>query len=188
MVLPLLLCSYLYFKNKYTLYTHTVGYTVAPSLLQKPTNESKTGYIFSDPNISFEYPLEWDINDRNKSYPFLRSFDFTSKCNQNRIVSFTYKVTNLNNPMSLDLGQKNPNGPTIQTTKIININGITLGENIQPVGDGSGGYEPKAVVDFLSKSRKYHYYFIAVAGCRSSFEETYQFDLLPILNSIKLLD
>lgn len=167
--------------------------TTTPSSIMPPKqpliNDSKTRQVFSDQHITFEYPLNWKPDyGRQLSDPYVINIDFISDCNPYRVASFAYKSTDPKDPGSYILGQKNPNGPAEQTSQSLNISGIKVGINTQPVGDGSGGYEPKTVVDFLSKSEKFHYYFIAVKGCRNSFEETYQLDVLPVIRSVKLLD
>ena len=181
--------SFFYIKISNPLSQKSATSNINSSLSQlsngKTSDESEALSTYSDSYISFEYPSNWRISKNETAHPFLTSTNFISDCNQNRIISFTYKATD---PKSMELGLKNPYGPSDQTSEILKINGITMGENIQSVGDGSGGYEPKVVVDFLSKSKNFHFYFYAVMGCGNSFEETYSLDLLPVLNSIKLLD
>ena len=195
LLILLVLLGYRYYKNAILddynsneMLNLTISQPPYPSE-QPHLNNSKTKYIYNDQYITFEYPQVWKADyNRQIGNPYVVNVDFTGECNPYRVVSFSYKNTNPNDSESFTVGQKNPHGPGNQTSKTIKINGITVGENIQPVGDGSGGYEPKVVIDLLSKSKKFHFYFIAVIGYRNSFEETYKIDLLPILNSIELLD
>lgn len=141
---------------------------------------------YQDDTITFNIPLEWKVyGNRQFGAPYIINVDFADICSRGNI-SFSYKYTNLNDPNTYTLAQANPYGPTEQTTEIVTINGLQMGINNQVTGDGSGGYEPKIVVDFLSKSKKFHYYFRAYMGCSKSHEETYEKDLLPLLNSLIL--
>lgn len=153
-----------------------------------PTGFSKTRAKFMDPTITFDYPLPWYQKRIEVADPAVAEINFSNSCNRDRIITFSYTATNPRDYRTMLLARKNPNGPAEQSARIVTINGITAGENIQPETDGSGGYEPKVVIDFLSPSKRYHYYFTAVKGCRNSAEETYKWDLMPILLTVNLLD
>jgi len=162
---------------------------ISISQSQQPVfNNKKTKYIYSDQHISFEYPLTLKADYSQQPDPYVVKVDFIGECKRHRVISFSYKATESDKPEDYILGQKNPYGPSEQTSNIIKMKDITAGKNVQPAGDGSGGYEPKIVVDFLSKSKKFHFYFMVVSGCSNSLEETYQTELLPILNSVELSD
>lgn len=145
-----------------------------------------TDVKYQDQTITFSFPPEWKVyGDKQFGAPYIINIDLLGICAK-RIITFSYKYTDSSEPNSYELAQKNPHGPTRQTSEMVVINGIKMGLNNQVVGDGSGGYEPKVVVDFLSKSKRFHYYFIAVRGCRDSHEETYENDLIPILKGVIL--
>lgn len=167
-------------------------FPVSTDTIPTPTeylNESKSKKLFKNSQIEFEYPLNWILNhERQLEEPYILNIDFIGECNSYREISFLYKKTDLNEPNSFELGQLNPHGPEDQTSDVQIINEIKMGVNNQPIGDGSGGYEPKTVVDFLSDSKEYHYYFIAFKGCQDSHDKTYNRLLLPILQSVNLFE
>ena len=115
---------------------------------------------YQDETITFNIPLEWKVfGNRQFGAPYIINLDFADTCSLGNI-SFSYKYTNENDPSTYELAQANPQGPVEQTTEITTINGLRMGINNQVTGDGSGGYQPKIVVDFLSRSQRFHYYFL----------------------------
>lgn len=161
------------------------------SLMQDPESDisldaTRAKYIYQDEVISFTFPSSWrTVTDRNPGDTYLSTIDFYGDCSE-RLGWFGYRKTNPSDSISYKLGLPNPYGPSSQTNSSAKIDDLAVGIIVLPVGDGSGGYEPQTMVDFLSDSREYHLYFAAFRGCRQSFEATYTEDVLPIIRNLRL--
>ena len=143
--------------------------------------------LYQDEYLAFEVPNSLRLLDNSDDFTAMHLKYVNIRSVNCDFPEIWYGVRTVKQAGS-KLAQENPYGPADQVARIEVINGITVGVRIQPVGDGSGGYSPSVTVDFLSKSKKYHYYLSAFSGCNDSAQETYARDLKPILNSIKRLE
>lgn len=144
--------------------------------------ESKETKVYSNKYISFNYPSYWKIINQSKTDPLIFYF---SACNSS-VGSLSYSI--VDKDKSHTLGVKNQYGSSEQTSQIISINGAPAGLVVQPEGDGSGGFQPSAHVDFLSKSQEMHFYLSVYKGCRKDVNDALKKDLLPIISTIKILE
>jgi hypothetical protein len=162
---------------------------ILPQGVSKSENPSKQ--VFKNSAIYFEFPSTWKVytTDSSKSDPYSGLlFEHAEGNCINYVGSFDISATDPTVPSSYKIAQKNHYGTQDQFSRNTTINGRIVGLVTQPEGDGSGGFEPGITIDFLSNSKKLHYYFFAKRGCRGSYDETYRLDILPILKTIQLFD
>ena len=137
---------------------------------------------YQDENIFFQYPAAWEFKNApdGAGRPSLTFWECGS-----RVFGLDYLPVKGKGDMLL--GVKSDYGPGDQISKIISVAGVKAGLLIKPVGDGSGGYEPSYILDFLAKSQATHIYLSSYSGCSQSIDITYEKYVLPLSKTVTLL-